>query len=106
MAHRVGPMRGPGSAPRRFSKPSPWCTNRHCGNVGLGRDSSVADMTVVIPTFNRGSLLTPTVEHLLQSRREGIGEVEVIVVDDGSTPPASEYLRTIPSSLPFAFRVV
>lgn len=63
-------------------------------------------MTVVIPTFNRGSLLTPTVEHLLQSRREGIGEVEVIVVDDGSTPPASEYLRTIPSSLPFAFRVV
>jgi len=66
----------------------------------------MTELTVVIATFNRGSRIAPTVEHLLASRLEGIGEVEIIVVDDGSTVPVSEHLRNIRSSPPFSLRVV
>lgn len=66
----------------------------------------MADITVVIPTFNRGSLLAQTVEHLLLSRLGGNGEVEIVVVDDGSTSPAAEHLGALSPMPPFTLRVV
>ncbi len=48
------------------------------------------DLSVIIPVFNRGDLIRYTLE---SARRASQGlPVEIIVVDDGSVPPASEIL--------------
>ncbi len=46
-------------------------------------------VSVVIPTYNRGEALGPMLDRLLISDREGLGEVEITVVDDGSPVPAA-----------------
>lgn len=41
-------------------------------------------VSVVIPTYNRGEALGPMLDRLLTSDRRELGEVEIVVVDDGS----------------------
>lgn len=64
------------------------------------------NITVVIPTFNRGPLLAQTVEHLLRSRLDGVSEVEIILVDDGSTVAAKDHVAATPVPPPFTLRVI
>jgi len=49
----------------------------------------VNDITIVVPTYNRGEALGAILEGLLASDHNGLGEIEIIVVDDGSPLPAA-----------------
>ena len=51
-------------------------------------------LDVVIPTYNRGAVLAETVSRVLNSELEGLGRLEVIVVDDGSPQPAADASRS------------
>jgi glycosyltransferase involved in cell wall biosynthesis len=42
------------------------------------------NVSVVIPSFNRGEKIRPTIEALLRADLAGIAPVEIVVVDDGS----------------------
>jgi glycosyltransferase involved in cell wall biosynthesis len=64
------------------------------------------DVTIVIPTFNRGPRLAQTVGRLLLSRLDDIREVEIVVVDDGSALPAKDHLEGIRVAPPFALRAI
>jgi len=50
---------------------------------------TVSVVSVVIPTYNRGEALGPVLDRLLASDRKGLGQVEIVVVDDGSPVPAA-----------------
>ena len=54
---------------------------------------SQPDLSVVIPVYNRGAIIRPTLESVRRASR-GL-QVETIVVDDGSTPPTAEALAAI-----------
>jgi glycosyltransferase involved in cell wall biosynthesis len=51
------------------------------------------NVSVVVPTYNRGPKLRNTLECLLRSDLAGIDQIELIVVDDGSQEPASKALE-------------
>jgi glycosyltransferase involved in cell wall biosynthesis len=60
---------------------------------------SANSLDVVIPTHNRGAALAETVSRVLNSDLAGLGRLEVIVVDDGSSQPAADALaRTVAPS--------
>ena len=61
---------------------------------------------MVIPTYNRGSLIAETVARVLRSDARGLPRVEVLVVDDGSTTPAEEWLRDLQPEPPFSLRTL
>jgi Glycosyl transferase family 2 len=63
-------------------------------------------LTVVIPTFNRGHRLGVAIDHLLQCDTEGLQEIEVIVVDDGSPMPATPVVSSRQPRPPFTLRCV
>jgi GT2 family glycosyltransferase len=63
-------------------------------------------VSVVIPTFNRGPRLRATLDSILASDTKGLDAVEVIVVDDGSTPPAETALGNVAVPSPFSLRIV
>jgi len=46
-----------------------------------------ARLSVVVPTYRRGPRLRHTLEAILASHREAVGDAELIVVDDGSPEP-------------------
>jgi glycosyltransferase involved in cell wall biosynthesis len=48
--------------------------------------------SIIVPTFNRAVLLARTIESIFAQR---FAEVEVIVVDDGSTDGTMDYLRSL-----------
>ena len=58
-------------------------------------------LSVVIPTYNRGPRLRSTVEGVLGNRIDGTAQIEILVVDDGSTPPVDSVLHTpqVPSQV-------
>jgi glycosyltransferase involved in cell wall biosynthesis len=47
----------------------------------------VSAVSIVIPTYNRGETLGPMLDRLLASDCQGLEEVEIVVVDDGSPVP-------------------
>lgn len=47
------------------------------------------NVSVVIPTYNRGPKLAVMLDHLLASEVYGLSEVDIVVVDDGSAQPAA-----------------
>jgi len=49
----------------------------------------VSVVSVVVPTYDRGEALGTVLDRLLASDRQGLGEVEIVVVDDGSPIPAA-----------------
>jgi len=64
------------------------------------------NVTIVIPTHNRGEKLAATVERLLANDAETLEEVEVIVVDDGSTVPVGPLLDRLRPLPPFTLRCI
>lgn len=63
-------------------------------------------LSVIIPTYNRGTRLLSTLRHLLANNTEGFEEVEVIVVDDGSETPVSDFIATTEAPHPFTLTCV
>lgn len=61
------------------------------------------NLTVVIPTFNRGSKILNTLESL---SNQSISSFEVVVVNDGSTDNTSSILNTIEKNYPFQLTIV
>jgi GT2 family glycosyltransferase len=49
--------------------------------------TALLEVSVVVPSFNRGGRIRPTLEALFDAEREGIGLLEIVVVDDGSDIP-------------------
>src|ERR1700677_2763896 len=64
------------------------------------------NVTIVIPTHNRGEKLAATVERLLANDAGRLEEVDVIVVDDGSIVPVSPLLDRLRPSPPFTLRCI
>ncbi len=64
------------------------------------------NVTIVIPTHNRGAKLIATVERLLANDAVGFDEIEVIVVDDGSTVPAAKLVDGLRASPPLTLRCI
>ncbi len=58
---------------------------------------SVADISVVIPSRGRQALLQRTVDSLAEV--DGAGDLEVIVIDDGSDPPLDVDASAFPGAL-------
>jgi hypothetical protein len=56
-------------------------------------------VSVVVPTFNRGPALAETIRRLFASELDGRDDLEILVVDDGSTVPAVE---SVPATAPTA----
>src|SRR5262249_771856 len=58
-------------------------------------------VTVVVPSYNRGDALAPTLDAILGSDLKSVGEIEVIVVDDGSPVPAKSVVdsRIVPQGV-------
>jgi glycosyltransferase involved in cell wall biosynthesis len=50
-------------------------------------------VSVVVPTYNRGTDLGLVLDQLFASNRQGLGEVEIVVVDDGSAVPAARLVN-------------
>ncbi|MCC7013801.1 MAG: glycosyltransferase [Planctomycetes bacterium] len=57
------------------------------------RSDAATDVSVIVPAFNRLDLLRPVLEAL--ARQTTRTAFEVVVVDDGSTPPVGELLRSL-----------
>ena len=60
------------------------------------------ELSVVVPTFNRASLLDRCLAALAAQEEPG-GELEVVVVDDGSTDETPRVLERYASLLPLRF---
>jgi len=72
----------------------------------LTRDENVNSVSVVIPTYNRGDALGLVLDRLLLSDRNGLGEVEIVVVDDGSSIPAAPIVNTRQAPRGFTLKCV
>src|SRR5262245_17762478 len=64
------------------------------------------DVSVVIPTYNRGAKLTLTIQSLLENDVAGVGDLEILVVDDGSTEPASPLVEAMRSRTSIDLRCI
>jgi len=63
-------------------------------------------VSIIVPTYNRGEALRASLENLLQSDSTGLSAVEVIVVDDGSIIPSSGVVESIAVRHPFCLRCI
>jgi glycosyltransferase involved in cell wall biosynthesis len=52
-------------------------------------------LSVVVPTYNRGPRLADAITGLFRCSIDGLAPVEIVVVDDGSVPPAESVLRGV-----------
>jgi len=62
-------------------------------------------VTVVVPSYNRGSKIAETIDCLLANSADGLQQVEIIVVDDGSKVEAASFCQG-PVQPPFAVRCI
>lgn len=63
-------------------------------------------ISVIVPTFNRGPALRETVRRLLANEETGLDSVQIIVVDDGSSPPAESVLSGLSVRPPFTLELL
>lgn len=63
-------------------------------------------ISLVMPTFNRGENLKNIIDTILKCNVKEFAEVEILVVDDGSTVPAETFLSTMTLQPPFTLRVI
>ena len=70
---------------------------------GLSPNTRRPLLTVAIPTFNRHEFLRATLQALRTQARE---EVELIVVDNCSTPPVEAVVNEVMAGSAWTFRVV
>lgn len=52
-------------------------------------------VSIVIPTYNRGSRLEPTLRALLSCKSDGLEEIQITVVDDGSPVAARPVVEAV-----------
>ncbi len=64
------------------------------------------NVSVVVPTCNRGPKLAATLDRLLQSETSDLDEIEIIVVDDGSPVPAEPVVASRRAVSPFSLRCI
>ncbi len=64
------------------------------------------NVSVVIPTYNRGERLGPTLDALLASDTSGLDAVEIIVVDDGSPEPVAPVVESRVACPPISLRCI
>jgi glycosyltransferase involved in cell wall biosynthesis len=55
-------------------------------------------VTVIIPTYNRAATLSGAIHSLLRQRRDA--DLDILVIDDGSTDGTAELLQTLAASHP------
>lgn len=55
-------------------------------------------VTVIIPTYNRAAMLSGAIHSLLRQRRDA--DLDILVIDDGSTDGTAELLQTLAASHP------
>ena len=59
----------------------------------LAANAEITDLTVVVPAYNEEERLPDTLAELAEFFDEGPGDVELILVDDGSTDSTLEIMR-------------
>lgn len=64
------------------------------------------NVSIVVPTFNRGPKLRSTLQSILETDIRGVHAVDIIVVDDGSLISAKEVLMDIVVPPPFSLHLV
>ena len=64
------------------------------------------NVSVVIPTYNRGERLGPTLDALLASDTSRLDAVEIIVVDDGSPEPVAPVVESRVACPPISLRCI
>jgi len=62
-------------------------------------------ITVVVPTYNRGSKIAESIDCLLANSADGLQQVEIIVVDDGSKVETAAFCQR-PVEPPFTVRCI
>lgn len=68
------------------------------GNAFLKDDCMSAPVSVIVPTYNRASLIGVTIESILDQTTP---PAEVIVIDDGSTDETESAIRKFPSNVKY-----
>ena len=63
-------------------------------------------VSVVVPTYNRGEALGLVLDRLLASDCQGLHEVEIIVIDDGSPDPAAPLVNARQAPSGFTLKCV
>ena len=58
-------------------------------------------LSVIIPAYNRTSLIRPTIESVLSC---GVDSLEILVVDDGSTDRTADVIHEFGSSVRYLFQ--
>ncbi len=66
----------------------------------------MAAITIVIPTYNRNEQLSDVLDYILQNNTEGLSNVEVIVVDDGSPISAESVIESKKVISPFELKYI
>lgn len=62
------------------------------------------EISVVIPTYNRIEQLSDVLDHLLKSEVEGFSNIEIIVVDDGSSVSPESMILNKQAAKPFVLK--
>jgi hyaluronan synthase len=68
-------------------------------------DSALPTITVVIPAYNEGRQILPTVRSVMNSRYP-VEKMQVICVDDGSQDDTWEWMKTAQKEFPWKVRLV
>ena len=77
----------------------------HTPSVPVQSVTAVPLVSVVIPSYNYGSLLPEAVSSALAQRSDALG-VEVIVVDDGSEDDTLPLLKAMQAEAPLPLHIV
>lgn len=64
----------------------------------------MGQISIVIPTFNRREQLSEVLDCLLKSDIDGLSNVEIIVIDDGSKASAKSIVESRQVNLPFTLK--
>lgn len=72
----------------------------------LMQSQKAYNISVVIPTYNRGLQLGKVIDALFLSQKDMFNDVEIIVIDDGSIIPAEQFINPISCPAPFHVKVI
>jgi len=81
-----------------------WFACRYRSYAPLS-DSALPTITIVIPAYNEGRQILPTVQSVMKSRYP-TEKMQVICVDDGSQDDTWEWMKTAQKEFPFRVRLI